>query len=460
MNIKKSTIITIFLFYLVLILLWGIGNFTNTDFVALVVYIFFLLEVYHIDKKILVKYMFMFVMFSYHLLSVFISDNFNITFYNLMKSSYKTGCFIPLLLYYMIYFAVVIILESSDKKTMYNKDKFRSKKYFFGSFTISEKKLVRFVSGILIVFTAVMVVRMGKNSFYSLGGIDRFEYRSTYFSELDEKFYTYILWLLPIPLMGNNLKMKKSANLFFVFYCLYMISVGDKFGSLFIAFYFYMLVSWATQEMDKKLIKKMGVIVVVMLIALLAFVTFQVLYDKGTWDEVLIYFKNRLTGGQSDLWWGIFSIEKGGSWRLTEFFKDEVCAIFNKPSDVIDYNFGIYKMMRVTAPSSVVNSYLSRGVRFAASTQASLFYYFKYTGLIIGSILMGKVSFVLVNNAVKAYQKFDILRAILYTMFISKFIQIMTMSDITMLGNSTTILGVIALITLKILESQKSLSTG
>ena len=111
----------------------------------------------------------------------------------------------------------------------------------------------------------------------------------------------------------------------------------------------------------------------------------------------------------------------------------------------MEYDFGIYKMMKVTAPSGVVTNYLSNGARFAASTQASLFYYFKYTGLYLGSIILGMFCFILVNKAINAYKRMDIIRSICYTMLVSKWYQIMAMSDITMLGNTTTIIAVLIL---------------
>lgn len=454
MRIKRASLKIIIPYLISILILWVMGLIINTDLIAFGVYVLFLFNIYKLDKKFIVKYLFMIIMFSYHLFSVFVSENFKIIFYNLKKESFRTGAFIPLLLYYLLFFIVIFVLESNRKEEI-NNNKYHNRQLTFGRFGISEKKQIRIISTILFIIIAVMVVRMLKNGFYNLAGIDRFEFRNTYFSGFDEKFYTYILWLLPIPLLGNNIRMSKSANLFFVIYCVYLISVGDKFGSLFIAFYFYMLVSWATKEIDKKSFFKIGIVVVVVFIGLLSFIAFQVLYVKGSWDYVKLYFNNRLTGGQSDLWWAIFSEEKGESWRVMEFFKDEVSAIFNKQTDIMNYNFGIYKMMRETAPDIVVNNYLLRGIRFSASTQATLFYYFKYTGLYVGSTILGVATYYFVNNAVTAFRKCDLIRSVLYTMFISKLIQVMIMSEITMFGNITTILGMLVLVFLRIVEKQK-----
>jgi len=457
MKISKNSFKVLLPFYLFFTILGVINLFMNVDILLLALFFFFLIRICLKSKTYIMKYMFMVVMFSYHVLSVFISDNLNIYFYNLMKSSYHSGALFPLLIYYILFFSVIYLLEMRNKNELDIENQKTPLQFKISGMSITPKMKVRYMSLILIGIMIYMVLRMKSIGFYSLGGIDRFQFRATYFNEVDEKFYTYISWLLPIPLLGNNLQMKKQAIFFLILFFAYMIFVGDKFGSFFIAIYFYFLVTWATRNIDKKMIKKFFAIVVVLMAILLSFVVFQVMYERGSWEEVIIYFNNRLSGGQSDLWWGVFSTEKDSTWHLKEFFLNEVSAIFSKPNNIMEYNFGIYKMMRVTAPASVVSTYLSNGSRFAASTQASLFYYFKYTGLIIGAICLGMATYYLVTKVVRAYQNNDIIKTVLYTMFVSKLIQIMMMSDITMISNVTTIVGFIALLIVSSLEKRKVL---
>lgn len=450
MRINKKTF-AIDLAFVILVAAFSILNVVvNMDYISLIVYFTFLYFIYRTNSKMLLKYMFMFVMFTYHIMSVFIVENSSVYFYNLQTQSYRSGAFIPLLLSYMLYFSVMFLMEENkNSKILIEKygNKWKTSTGFsINGFKLSSKMGVKIISFVLFAAIAFMVFRLRDSFFYNMGGINRFIYRSSTFTALDEKFYTYIAWLLPIPLLGNDAKTRRRALGFFIVYCIYMIWVGDKFGSLFMAFYIFVLATWVKGSLDKKKVKKIIFASAVVLGVLMAFISFQVLYERETWSEVLTYFNNRLSGGQSDLWWKIYSSDSSNGWRVGEFFSDEVYAIFSIPDNIMEYEFGIYKMMKVTAPSWVVTNYLSNGTRFAASTQASLFYYFKYTGLYLGSIISGIFCFILVNKAINAYKRMDIIRSVCYTMLISKWYQIMAMSDITMLGNMTTIIAVLILI--------------
>lgn len=450
MRIKKKTL-TIDLVFVTLVVAFSILNVAvNMDYISLIVYFAFLYFIYRTNPKMLLKYLFMFVMFTYHIMSVFIVENSSVYFYNLQTQSYRSGAFIPLLLSYILYFSVLLLMEENKNSKILMEedgDKWKTNTSFsLNGFSLSSKMGVRIISFVLFAAIAFMLFRLRSSFFYNMGGINRFIYRANTFTALDEKFYTYITWLLPIPLLGNDAKTKRRALVFFVVYCIYMIWVGDKFGSLFMAFYIFVLATWVKGGLNKKRVKKIIFASVVVLGALMVFISFQVLYERGSWSEVLTYFSNRLTGGQSDLWWKIYSSDLSNGWRVGEFFSDEVSAIFSIPDNIMEYDFGIYKMMKVAAPSWVVTNYLSNGIRFAASTQASLFYYFKYTGLYLGSILLGIFCFIFVNKAIDAYKRMDIIRSICYTMLVSKWYQIMAMSDITMLGNTTTIISVLILL--------------
>lgn len=457
MKIEKQSLKIISVFYMIFFILWCIRFFYNVDLVLLMTYFVLLIYIIRNKESFIIKYLFMIVMFSYHLLSVFIAENSNIYFFNLMQSSSYTGAFFPLLMYYVLFFSIIFLMEKNNNLESRSEYRVNIK---FSNFNISEKNKVRLLSFVLILITFYMVMQMKKLGFYSLGGVDRFDFRANNFTGLDEKFYTYISWLLPVPLLAYNIKMKGRALLFFILYIVYLVFVGDKFGSIFIAVYFYFLVTWVTKKINKKKLNKFIISITVIFILFFLFISFQVFYERGSWDEVITYFNNRLTGGQSDLWWSIYNSEKHSGWHISEFINDELGAIFFQPANMLDYNFGIYKMMKVAAPPSVVYAYLSRGIRFAASTQASLFYYFKYFGLFTGAIIFGLCTYYFVNKAVFSYKNNEIIKSVIFTMFISKLIQIMTMSNITVIGDITTIFGLIVLICLHMLKRKSFVKKG
>ena len=413
--------------------------FVNMDYVTLVYFVAFLLLCYMTDKTIILKYLFMYVMFSYHVLSVFIVENFTIYFKNLLESSYHTGCFLPLVNFYMIYFGFIFLFEEGKNKRY---------KIEYTNADVSKvpqkaKTKIKIVSTVLILVLAVVLFSKRNIGFYSFGGLDRFDYTALTYSFFDQKFYSWIPWLLPLPLMGKKFGYKKISILYMILYCFYLIWVGDKFGSLFIAFYIYILVTWMSDKLDNAKLKKMMTVALAAVILLMIFISFQVKYQWGDWSDVPIYFAHRLTGGQSDLWWKIYNMSSTNqwfNWRFSEFFRDEVTALFYEPEKVVDYYFGIYKMMRITAPDSIVNAYLARGIRFASSTQASLYYYFDYFGLYLGAYILARFGYWIVNKSMDAYKNTNIIEAIFCTMILTKYIGIMQMSEFRYLGNSTTII--------------------
>ncbi len=445
-KVNASALLIISIFLIINIILCGFNLIFNMDIALLGFYTIFLIVNIYMYRNILLKYLFMYVMFSYHVLSVFLVENYHIYFKNLLETSYRVGALAVLINFYMIYFGIIFFLEknneSNNKKKSKSVDSIQNIKWIKSTFN---KKNIKLITIILLIAIITVLLKKRNIGFYAMNGIDRFDYAALTFSWFDKKFYTYITWLLPIPLLAQNIGVKKIGNIFMFLYCFFMIWVGDKFGSLFIAFYIYILVIWMTKRISKKRFYQMVFICFVAITILMIFIALQVKYQWGNWSDIPTYFAHRLTGGQSDLWWKIYSDKANMPWRLEEFCKDELGALLRIPKHVTEYNFGIYKMMRVAAPASVVEAYLRRGIRFAASTQATLFYYFGYMGLYMGGAILAILGYWIVNRAVDAYHKSDMICSICYTMLLTKYISIMQMSEFRFLTNKTTLVAIVVL---------------
>lgn len=385
-------------------------------------------------------------MFSYHVLSVFIVENYPIYFKNLLETSYRTGSLPVLINFYMIYFGTIFIMEKNTRyKNPQDVTQTIDHNYIKYIKKLYSKKKIRIITNILLIIIILVLFKKRNVGFYSMNGIDRFDYAALTFSWFDTKFYTYITWLLPIPLLALKLGMKVRGFGFMTLYCFFMIWVGDKFGSLFIGFYIFTLVIWATQKIDKKKFYQIMLLCFIIVSLLMVFISFQVKYQWGSWSDIPTYFAHRLTGGQSDLWWKIYAERDNLTLNFNEFCRDELSALLYVPQNVVDYNFGIYKMMRVTAPASVVSAYLNRGIRFAASTQATLFYYFGHLGLYIGGFILALIGYWIINKSIHSYCQNNILYSICSTMLLAKYISIMQMSEFRFLTNKTTILALFIL---------------
>ena len=236
--------------YLLSITFLFILNFTiNVDGIALIVYISYLFFLLARKKTIIVKYLLFIISYTYHIISVFIVETSPTMLFNLRRMSYRNGAFVPLVFGYLLLFFTITLLESNSNSKLLNTGGNRkSIGLKIGGEKLTDKTKIKILTFIMILFTVIIIARIRNLGFYSMNGIDRFEYRSIVFSNLDNKFYTYILWFIPIPLLAKNIGMKKRAFIFILIYIFYLLWIGDKFGSLFTLFYLYVLVCWSTKQ--------------------------------------------------------------------------------------------------------------------------------------------------------------------------------------------------------------------
>ena len=405
---------------------------TLADYVMFALFITYLFYIYVTSYKSLIKYLYFIVFAIYHLLSVLTVNAQQTYLYNIQVYSYDNGSFFPLLLYYCLEFSVIFYL---DRK------KDAEEPTEVGALSPRAIKWIRIFSFILVAITLFMAVRMFQHGYFTMGGIDRFDFRSSdNWTSIDERYYTWIVWLLPIPLIAGLYGYSGITLVFSAAYIAYLLLVGDKFTSLFQFANFFMWVCVLARGITKKTANKILICLVGLFCILFCYIAIQVSFESGfSVEGITEYFDNRLTGGQSDLWWTIFGGNPTGEMHIDEL-SDELGAIISQPSNPLEYNFGIYKMMRIAAPSSVVNYYLSHGSRFTASGQASLFYYFGYPGLFVGAIIVGAVYVLAINQALVAYKRQDIVQSICYSVIITKLNLLFTMSDVTVFGQSTFIL--------------------
>lgn len=109
------------------------------------------------------------------------------------------------------------------------------------------------------------------------------------------------------------------------------------------------------------------------------------------------YIWNRASQ-QGQLWWKTYSITQGET-HLTEF-EDEIIAVLNGPlgrEELIGANNGIYKIMYLCAPESVIDWKLGTGSRYTEAGMAAVYYYFGGLGVIVFASFMGLAVAAIVN---------------------------------------------------------------
>lgn len=443
----RATVLLFALIMLTLPLKFAVGSIA--DCIAFGLFVAYLLFSYLTNFKALIKYLYFIVLALYHLLSVLIVNTQQTYLFNIHIFTYDNGSFFPLLIYYCIEFSVIFYFDRKFEQAANLKA---------GVLSPRAIRWVKFISVILIAITAAMAIRMIQNGYFSMGGMDRFEFRSSSnWTSLDERYYTWIVWLLPIPLIAGLYGNRSIAIVFSVAYIAYLLLVGDKFTSLFQFANFFMWVCVCSRDITKKMANRVVAGLLVLFCVLFGYIAIQVGFERGfSIDEITEYYENRLTGGQSDLWWTVYENNPGGELHIDEL-SDELSAIVSQPNNPLEYNFGIYKMMRVAAPADVVDYYLSHGSRFTASGQASLFYYFGYPGLYLGAIAIGAIYPFVINRALGAYRRQDIVQSICYTVIVTKLGLLFSMSDVTVFGQTTFIAAIAIIFFTNYLRNTKSL---
>ncbi len=129
------------------------------------------------------------------------------------------------------------------------------------------------------------------------------------------------------------------------------------------------------------------------------------------------YFSERVSQ-QGQLWWRIYDLY-GGNIHPDEFV-NEINAFFegDKPNqECIGAKNGIYKVMYLCAPETVVTNKLSTGSRYIQADYAVVYYYFGVLGVIIYSVLMAIIVSRIVNLFILALKKKEFIKTLIYLRF-------------------------------------------
>ena len=127
-----------------------------------------------------------------------------------------------------------------------------------------------------------------------------------------------------------------------------------------------------------------------------------------------------------------------------------------------EYNYGVYKIMKLTTPYNIYISKLSSGSRYSAQGIEIAFYYFKYIGIILHAILRAFFEALLVNLLIKYVFSCKFIETIIIARFINIFHSIFTQGDLYTLFSKTSIITLIILLFIVFINStfkRKNLKT-
>jgi hypothetical protein len=268
--------------------------------------------------------------------------------------------------------------------------------------TSSNQKWIEALSWIVFAASLACFVSVADHPAF-LAGLDRFKYANEYGSGLISSIATVLSVLVVFPIMHFRDTGKKIGLLAVAVFCLYLLWTGVKFGSFFNILCVFVLVYY------ERIIRFSKDFLVKFLSVLFIFITLLVggaviLHGMTSTVESNDYISLRLAE-QGQLWWRTYDLYNANN--HPDDFVVELDALFSSKESVsenIGSHNGIYGIMYLTTPSTIVDKKLSSGSRYTEGGYAAVFYYFGVLGVVLFSIIMGIAVGLIQNAALRAIQ--------------------------------------------------------
>lgn len=275
---------------------------------------------------------------------------------------------------------------------------------------------------------------------FFLEHMDRFLYAKKYISFWQGKIIGYFTYMLSAIVAGSfNSKYRKISISALIVFFAYKFWTGEKFGTFFLVFcYIFIIVSYIKQDVDLRSTMKY-ISKALVILAFLTGVIFghRVLLYHSASSENKNYLIQRIAqNGQ--LWWAMYDLSNSMNPGIEEL-NDELDMFFSF-SEKPTYKAGIYKIMRKTTPLDIFWKKINDNSRYADSTFASIYYYFKEPGLMISALLFGILFWGLTRYFLAAYSYMHIPELIISGKMMIIMNTVLTQSDFYMIFSYQTLI--------------------
>lgn len=264
---------------------------------------------------------------------------------------------------------------------------------------------------------------------------DRFDYAVNYLPSFLRNFQSLLILLVPLAAPC----MKIGANKIFYgvvgFYTLYLLWTGEKFTSLFLLLYILLLACLIPRmrKLDisnlRRIVRRLLVLLGTVIVCFLVLVFIQYVRQFDGVSAAIGTFEQRIAA-QAEVWWGVYEDSQvHGAFRADEVEDELEIISITGISDDLRVNGGIWKLMRVVMPYDYFQMYVDNSTRLTSSTQATLYYYFGFPGMLIGMLVLALFYYFVINSAVSAFERGSIFEGILAVYLIRIMHGVITMSD-------------------------------
>ena len=354
----------------------------RTDILTAFIWFIFVLAIVLSDLKFFFKYIFYFFQYTLNIVAVYIIENRSFFLSELGCGTSRANSLCLITIVHWVLLSVLFLIDPILERKMIdiNKSCFRK-----GNSDAGHSGFWFLVSLIVTLGSLYMLFKVSKMP-ASVLGLDRFVFEHDYISGAWSFLHTYTIWFIPVLVImayrGNVIYAALSTSLF----CIYMALAGHKFGiflSVLLIFMPFIVERFNLYKLDFRNIWRVLLLSVFGAGGLLLIVYRfrQKTYGKGK-NEFSEYLYSRLAQ-QGQMWWAVYKKETGKSTHIPEAFHSMGSFFKLDPQVLKSRNYGIYKMMKLVTPGDIYERKINNYSRYAFSTEASLYYYFKAAGLII-----------------------------------------------------------------------------
>jgi hypothetical protein len=420
---------------------WFIGQLININLAALATYVTYLWVLYVRDKRFILEFFWLITMASLNIVGAFCCDG-GLFLVELSYTSWYVCAVVPLVTLYIIMFAAI--------------EMFRLSREIVGAeIAMSPNRDKNKYNWILLVGTTIAVylfAQVAVNPYFSVGTL-RLDYASQYMSSFSVSLRTYLPFFLPVVVMAWRSGCRMLPIVFILVTFGFYFLEGDKFGAYFFAA--FVLALAALPSLDEKKISAIVKVLFIFFWLLIGIVYIQrVLLFDNTFTEFVDVIIQRLAQ-QGEVWWSIF-MHGGGAPLPSVDISSEINAIL-APATQSSYDFGQWRMMRVSCDYSAYSAYrIEAGNPYTSTTTASIVTYFGYFGAVIFYAVSGWVYAALIYNASRAFDSCRVLESMIFVKLISIGGNILFASDLTYLLSLQGAFYVCALFALTVLREYRS----
>lgn len=450
---KKNSNITIMstaLAYILFAICWGTNIWKNTIWLGVLIFGLWIVITFFDFPMFYLRFPFVFFTAVTNIIGVLIIERKSLFLPELNTYGYPNKSLFYLLCTWFLVLATIFILETLLPLYKFSPIRKDSIVYFkVGSILVPVFFIVE------IIFTGFFLIQFlfifPHPFFYEK--MDRFLYAQKYISPWQSKLIGYFTYIIPAVVAGTFHKNYRKMSLgALIVFAVYKFWIGEKFGAFFLIFcYAFMIISYLKQNVDLKIAVKYF-LKALLIILFLTGVIFghRILLYHSTANQNKDYLVQRIAqNGQ--LWWAMYDLSNSSNPDSSEL--NEELDVFFSSKNEPTYNSGIYKIMKKTTPLDLFWSKINNNSRYADSTFASIYYYFKEPGLLIAAILFGILFWGLTRFFLAAYSNMYIPELIISGKMMIIMNTVLTQSDFYMIFSYQTMVCVFLIFCLGLCRS-------